>query len=94
MNLWNVKYTQFTQELRISGRVGSLIDWTVGGFYFRANARQGGRISLDGAGDNLIPFAVTTDFLFDDPVRIRSKSGFAHIELQREIKAKSGAPTV
>ncbi len=56
MSLWTIQYEQFTQELRLNGRIGSLADWTVGGYYFLANARQGGRISIDGAGDNLIPF--------------------------------------
>ena len=81
MNLWTVDYTQYTQELRLSGSVGTFADWTVGGFYFRSDALQGGRISIDGAGDNLVPFFVTTDFLFNDPVKVESKSGFAHLEL-------------
>lgn len=81
MNGWNVDYTQFSQELRLNGSIGSLIDWTIGGYYFSANATQGGRINLDGAVDGAIPFAVNTDFLFNDPVRIRSKSAFAHVEI-------------
>jgi iron complex outermembrane recepter protein len=80
MNLWNVKYTQYSQELLLSGNVESWLDWTVGGFYFKYSAIQGGRISLDGAGDNSIPFFTTTDFLFRDPVHVESKSGFAHTE--------------
>jgi iron complex outermembrane receptor protein len=80
MNLWNVAYTQYSQEVRLSGSVGSLVDWTVGGFYFKYDAIQGGRINLDGAGDNSIPFFTTTDFLFRDPVHVESKSGFAHAE--------------
>lgn len=82
MNLWAVDYKQFTQELRLNGSYEKLLDWTIGGFYFKSNAIQGGRISLDGAGDNLIPFFVTTDFLFNDPVDVESKSGFAHVELR------------
>ena len=83
MNLWNVDFEQFTQELRLNGSVGSRLDWTFGGFYFKADATQGGRISLDGAGDNspFIPFFVTTDFLFDDPVKVENKSVFGHVEL-------------
>ncbi len=81
MNLWTVDYTQYTQELRLSGSVGTFADWTVGGFYFRSEATQGGRISIDGAADNLVPFFVTTDFLFNDPVKVESKSAFAHVEL-------------
>lgn len=81
INQWNVDYKQFTQELRLNGSIGDVADWTVGGFYFHANAIQGGRINLDGAVDNIIPFYVPVDFLFNDPVKIESKSAFAHIEV-------------
>jgi len=80
INGWNVDYSQFTQELRFSGAFSHWLDWTVGGYHFDSNALQGGRISLDGAGDNLIPFFVTTDFLFNDPVHVRSNSGFMNLE--------------
>ena len=82
MNGWTVDYEQFTQELRLNGAIGDIANWTIGGFYFRADALQGGRINLDGTTDNIIPFAVPTDFVFNDPVKIRSKSGFAHIEVR------------
>ena len=82
MNAWTVDYKQFTQELRLNGVIGDIANWTVGGFYFRADAMQGGRINLDGTTDNIIPFAVPTDFVFSDPVKIVSKSGFAHLELR------------
>lgn len=80
MNGINVDYKQYTQEIRLSGSSWEKLNWTVGGFWFKANALQGGRINLDGAVDGVIPFAVTTDFLFNDPVHIESKSGFAHAE--------------
>lgn len=82
MNGWTVDYEQFTQELRLSGVIDDVANWTVGGFYFRADALQGGRINLDGTTDNIIPFAVPTDFIFNDPVKIESKSGFAHVEVR------------
>lgn len=82
MNGWTVDYEQFTQELRVNGEIGDVANWTVGGFYFHADAVQGGRINLDGAADNIIPFAVPTDFIFNDPVEIESKSGFGHIEVR------------
>ena len=44
-NHWVVDYTQYTQELRLSGTAGP-VDWTVGGFYFDYNAIQGGRVGL------------------------------------------------
>ena len=80
MNLWAVDYHQFTEELRLNGTISSWMDWTLGGFYFRSNALQGGRISLDGAADNLAPFFIPVDFLFNDPVHSESKSSFLHTE--------------
>ena len=80
MNLWNLDYDQWTQELRLNGSFGKLIDWTLGGFYFKSDSRQGSRISLDGASDNAAPVFLTTDFIGDDPVTVESKSAFAHAE--------------
>ncbi|WP_404710471.1 TonB-dependent receptor [Sphingomonas sp. MMS24-J13] len=67
-----LKHSQFTQELRLTGRMGSLIDYTVGGFYYKANDRIQNRI--------FIP-TVLFDFLSNDPVSNRSISGFAHAEV-------------
>jgi iron complex outermembrane receptor protein len=81
MNHWVVDYTQYSQELRLGGAVGPL-DWTVGGYYFDSNAIQGGRVGLDGAAaaPGGVPFFVPLDFLFNDPVHVGSKAGFAHVE--------------
>jgi len=76
---WTVKYNQFTQELRLSGDVGDLADWTLGAYYFSSDALQGGRIGIDGAGDNGIPFYVPADFTFNDPVNVKSKAAFANV---------------
>ncbi|MCP5143899.1 MAG: TonB-dependent receptor [Gammaproteobacteria bacterium] len=86
MNLWNVDYRQYTQELRLNGSFGSRLDWTVGGFYFRSSSTQGGRISLDGVPHGGVPGIFgpgvdTFDFLFAEPIEVRNKSVFAHIEL-------------
>jgi iron complex outermembrane receptor protein len=81
LNLWNVDYRQHTEELRLSGHYGTLLDWTVGGYYFKSDAVQGGRFNLDAAGDNGIPFFTTTDFFANDPVHVKAKSGFVHTEL-------------
>jgi iron complex outermembrane receptor protein len=85
MNLWIVEYEQFTQELRLNGSLG-LVDWTVGGFYFKSDATQGGRISLDGITHGAVPGIFgpgvdTFDFLFAEPIEVESKSVFAHVEL-------------
>lgn len=63
------RHRQFTQELRISAQVGDLLDLTLGGYYYDAHSRQGGRINIAPAG---------LDFLSDDPFDQVSKSAFAH----------------
>lgn len=77
---WSVDHAQFTQELRLNGKIGSLVDWTLGGFYYVGHSLQSGRINLDGAGDNGIPFYVPADFMFSDPIDVKSKAAFAHVE--------------
>ena len=69
---FDLKHSQFTQELRLSGKAGSLIDYTVGGFYYKANDKVQNRI--------FIP-TVLFDFLSNDPVSNRSISGFGHAEM-------------
>jgi len=65
-------HRQFTQEIRLSGEIGDLFDFTVGGFFYDANDREQFRIQ--------IPVFVY-DFLTDDPAKNRSVAGFAHVEL-------------
>lgn len=65
-------HKQFTQELRLSGKSGNLLDYTIGGFYYRARDRVDNRIQFPGS---------LLDFLSDDPVRNDSKAVFAHLEL-------------
>jgi iron complex outermembrane receptor protein len=78
MNAWNLDYRQYSQELRLAGTITDQIHWVLGGYYFRYNAEQNARVSLDGAVNSLATF----DFLEFDPVEDVSKSGFAHIEYQ------------
>lgn len=61
---------QFTQELRLSGQLGSTVDWTVGAFYFRSHNHTGGRLDINFS---------DLDFLSDDVAITRSTSGFAHV---------------
>ena len=65
-------HKQFTEELRLTGTVGKLADFTVGGFYYKANDLQQYRVT--------IPIYVY-DFLTDDPVNNRSAAAFAHLEV-------------
>jgi len=63
------RHHQFTQELRLSARLGDILDLTLGGYYYDAKSRQGGRINIAPAG---------LDFVSDDPFDQTSKSGFIH----------------
>jgi len=63
------KHRQFTQELRLSAAIGDLADVVLGGYYYDAKSRQGGRIDIEAAG---------LDFRSDDPFDQTSKSGFVH----------------
>jgi iron complex outermembrane receptor protein len=74
---WHLEHEQFTQELRLSGQVGSLLDWTVGGYYYRATGVSEGRVTISGG---LAPGGggVNLDTVFEDPVKSVSKSAFVH----------------
>ena len=72
-----VKSKQFTQEIRLSG-TSSLIDWTVGGFYFDNDILFPGRININRGFDPAGQPGFTLDFLTNDPIKSTSKSGFAH----------------
>ena len=65
------RHRQFTQELRLSGRIGDSADFTVGGFYYDALGRMNFRI--------MIP-TLLYDFQTADRVESRSYAGFAHVE--------------
>lgn len=73
-----IRSKQFTQEIRLSGTAGKLLDWTVGGYYYNNDMLFPGRLDLyrdlDANGDP----GLILDFLTNDPIKIKSKSGFAH----------------
>lgn len=78
--LWTLSQEQFTQELRISGEYETLVDWTIGGFYYTADGFSEGRINLPGS------FApggggINLEFLLNDPVDTESMAGFAHFAI-------------
>ena len=66
------EHKQFTQELRATGKIGSLLDYTVGGFYYDAHDRLDEHLQ--------IPLTLF-DFITNDPVVNKSESAFAHAEL-------------
>ena len=65
-------HKQFSQELRLTGTVGSLADFTVGAYYYDADDRGIFRI--------MIP-TFEYDFIADDRSSNRSIAGFANLEL-------------
>jgi iron complex outermembrane receptor protein len=75
--VWRLEHEQFTQELRLSGMVGDLLDWTVGGYYYKADGTSGGRVTLSG-GLAVGGGGLNLDILFRDPVETESLSAFAH----------------
>lgn len=75
--IWSMQTRQFTEEIRLLGTIGRIVDWTVGGFFYDARGFSSGRIQIPG-GFALGGGGLGLDFLLDDPVRTRSTSGFAH----------------
>ena len=63
----HTKHWQFSQELRLNGSLGQLIDYTVGGFYLKEHGRYSTRVDLPYAG---------VDFVGDDPTPAQSIAGF------------------
>lgn len=72
MQEFGFEHRQFTQELRLSAKVGDFADMTVGGYYYDANDHLTGRVEIPN---------VAFDFQNDDPVSNVSKSVFAHVEV-------------
>ena len=70
----HVAHNQLTQELRLNGSIGEMIDYTVGGFYLRSSSRNSNRVDIP-----YVPVVGPVfDFLGNDPVLAHSKSAFAH----------------
>ncbi|MEO5706520.1 MAG: TonB-dependent receptor [Alteraurantiacibacter sp.] len=65
-------HAQFTQELRLTGNVGNIADFTVGAYYYDADDRGLFRV--------VIP-TFEYDFIADDRSSNRSIAGFANLEL-------------
>jgi iron complex outermembrane receptor protein len=78
--VWTLDHEQFTQELRLNGQFGDLLDWTLGAFYYTADGNSGGRVNIPGG---LAPGGggLNLDILFTDPVETESKSAFLHTVL-------------
>ncbi len=63
--------TQFSQELRLSGKVADSLNFTVGGFYFKYDARSRQRVSIP-----------SLQFIQDDRIEQRTKAAFLNIDWQ------------
>lgn len=78
---WVLDHKQFTQELRLSGKMfDKLLEWTVGGFYYDAKGRSIARFNVRGGynpGGGGIDFLARTD----DTINTTSKSAFGQLIL-------------
>lgn len=66
------RFRQFTQELRLNGTVDSLLDWTLGAYYFRGKGYM--------TGVNFVSPGLPNETVngVDDYIPSTSKSAFAH----------------
>lgn len=72
------RHKQFTQELRLSGVVGDLADWTVGAYYYDGDSIFPSHVHIPG-GFVVGGGGIDLDFITNDPIKSKSKSGFAHV---------------
>ena len=75
--IWKLAHSQITQEFRLSGEHGKLLDWTVGAFYYKADGVSSLRVNLPG-GLALGGGGLNLDLFARDPVKTESKSLFGH----------------
>jgi iron complex outermembrane receptor protein len=66
------KFRQFTQELRLNGSIEDLVDWTLGGYYFKGKGYM--------TGVNFVSPGLPNETVngVDDYIPSTSKSAFAH----------------
>jgi iron complex outermembrane recepter protein len=68
--LQSIHHKQKSQELRLNGKVGMLVDYTLGGFYFDQDTNEDARVDIPYAG---------LDFVHGpDLVPAKTKAAFAH----------------
>lgn len=71
-NYFKPYHWQFSQELRLSGKIRDIAEWTVGGYYYDA---------LTELNDFIYIPLVNFSFYGVDPVKDKDKSAFAHVVL-------------
>lgn len=68
-------HRQFSEEIRLNGSIGRLMDFTIGGIYFDQKTYYASRED-----DPFVPFGTPTqptfDFLQNDPTTVRTHAGF------------------
>jgi iron complex outermembrane recepter protein len=70
-----LQHHQFSEELRFNGKVGQIMDFTLGGFYFRELSVYGTHQDLWYATAPLVGFL---NFLGEDPIEAHDKAGYLH----------------
>jgi iron complex outermembrane receptor protein len=68
--LQHIFHRQKSQELRLNGKAGDLVDWTIGGFYFDQDTNEDARVN--------IPYAALDFIHGPDLVPSKTKALFAH----------------
>ena len=71
----NLEHHQLSEELRLNGTWSSLLDYTVGGFYFRENSIYSTHQDLWYA---TAPLEGYLNFIQDDPVLAHDRAGYVH----------------
>ena len=71
-----VTHHQFSEEITLTGSIGKLLDWTVGGFLLDTHERNDGRVQFEGFAVGGAPFV--QDFQINDPAGVHNRSEFIH----------------
>ena len=99
-----LSHHQFSEELRLNGEMGKLLDYTVGGIYMKSRTTYQARVGVPFAPSNCnvanffgVPNACTYDkptfdFIQDDPVNTTTYAFFAHtvLHLTDQLNLSSG----
>ncbi len=78
-----LEHHQFSEELRFNGKFGSLMDFTLGGYYFRELSVYGTHQDLWYATSGVVipgygPLVGFLNFLGEDPILAHDKAGYLH----------------
>ncbi|MFM2371989.1 MAG: hypothetical protein RIS85_1711 [Pseudomonadota bacterium] len=74
----DLSFKFFSQELRVNGKIGDMVDWTIGGFYNNQTSVYFTRQDIR----YIVPIGVPSLFLQfqgDDPIKANSKAAFGTV---------------